>query len=102
PLEFLLLQHTQQLRLQCRRDVAYFVQQQSAFISHFEAPDLLRDGSGEGALLMTEQFAFLQIHWNRRAVQLDKWASATPTGIVNSMCDEFLACTGFPLDEDSR
>jgi hypothetical protein len=51
---------------------------------------------------MTEQFAFLQIHWNRRAVQLDKWASAALTGVVNSMCDELLACTGFPLDDDSR
>src|SRR5438445_12820627 len=51
---------------------------------------------------MTEQFAFLQIRWNRRAVQLDKWASAALTGVMNGMCDEFLACTGFPLDEDSR
>src|SRR6266436_3041802 len=101
-LELLLLQHAQQLRLQLRRDVAYFVQKQRAFVSHFEAPDLLRDGSGEGALLMTEQFAFLQIHWNRRAVQLNKWASAALTGIVNGMSDELLACTGFPFDEDSR
>jgi hypothetical protein len=30
-------------------------------IRHFEAPDLLRDGSGKGALLVTEQFAFQKI-----------------------------------------
>src|SRR6267154_4089713 len=50
---------------------------------------------------MTEQFAFLQIRWNRRAVQLDKWASAALTGVVNSMSNEFFSCAGFPLDEDS-
>jgi hypothetical protein len=37
-LEFLLLQDAQQLRLQRRADVAYFVQKQRAFIGHFEAP----------------------------------------------------------------
>src|SRR5712692_8255734 len=36
-LELLFLQHTQQLRLQGRGDVADFVQKQGAFIGHFEA-----------------------------------------------------------------
>jgi hypothetical protein len=39
---------------------------------------------------MTEQFAFQQIQWDRRAVQLDKWASEALTGVVNGMCDELL------------
>src|SRR5258705_13623186 len=98
----MLLQDAQQLRLHRRRDVAYFVQEQRAFVSHFKAPDLLRDGSGEGALLMTEQFAFQKIQRNGRAIKLYKWATEALTGVVNGMCDELLACTGFPLDEDSR
>src|SRR5208282_5262531 len=57
-LELLFLQQAQQLRLQRERDVAYFVQEQRALVSHFEAPDSLRDGSSEGALLVTEQFTF--------------------------------------------
>src|SRR5258706_1603886 len=96
------LQHAQQLRLQRRGDVAHFVQKQGTFVSHFEAPDLLRNSTGKGTLLMTEQFAFQKIQSNRRAIQLYKWASEALTGVVNGMCDEFLACTGFILDEDSR
>src|SRR4029077_15770555 len=101
-LEFLLLQDAQQLRLQRRRNVAYFVQKQRAFVGHFKAPDLLRDGSGKGTLLMTEQFAFQKIERNGRAVEFYESRSATPTGIVNSMCDELFSCTGFPLDQDGR
>jgi DNA-binding NtrC family response regulator len=67
--EFLLLQHSQQLGLQRRRDVAYFVQEQRPFVSHFEAPHLLRDGSGKGTLLVTEQFAFQKIQRNGRAIE---------------------------------
>src|SRR4029077_18957041 len=101
-LEFLLLQHTQQLRLQRRRDVAYFVQQQRAFVSHFEAPDLLRDGTGEGTLLMTEQFAFQKIQRNGRAIKLYESAPAALTCIVNGVSNEFFSRTGFSLDEDCR
>jgi hypothetical protein len=62
----------------------------------------LRDGSGEGALLVTEQFAFQKIQRNGRAVQLDKGTPAALTGIMNGMCDQLFSCTGFPLDDDSR
>src|SRR5882762_3719123 len=91
-----------QLRLQGRRDVAYFAQKQRAFVSHFEAPDLLRDGTSEGALLMTEQFAFQKIQRNGRAIELHEGAPDALTGVVNGMRDEFLSRAGFPLDEDGR
>src|SRR5258708_3981496 len=51
-LELLFLQHTQQFRLQGRGDVTYLVQEQRAFVGHFEAPDLLSDGTGKSTLLM--------------------------------------------------
>jgi len=54
----LLLQYTKQLRLQGRRDVTHFVQEQSTFIGHFEAPDLLRNRAGKGTLLVTETTRF--------------------------------------------
>src|SRR5258705_7909151 len=98
----MLLQDAQQLRLERRGDVAYLVQKARAFVSHFEAPDLLRDGSGEGALLMTEQLAFQKIQRNGRAIQLDKGTPAALTCIVNGMSNEFFSRAGFPLDEDSR
>src|SRR3984885_1460665 len=84
------------------RDVADFVQEQRTLIGHFEAPNRLRDRSGEGAFLMTEQFAFQKIQRDSRAIQFYKGPPIAPTCIVNSICDEFLSSTGFPLDEDGR
>jgi len=53
-----------------RGDVAHFIQEQRPFVCHFEAPDLLRDRSGKGALLMTEQFAFQEIQRDSRAISV--------------------------------
>src|SRR5260370_520361 len=77
-------------------------QEQRVFVSHFKAPDVLRNRTGKRTPLMTEQFAFQKIQRNGSAIKLYKSAAATLTGVVNGMCDELLACTGFPLDEDSR
>ena len=62
----------------------------------------VRYSVSEGALLMTEQLALQKIQRNGRAIKLYKWASEALACVVNGMCDELLACTGFPLDEDSR
>jgi hypothetical protein len=96
------LQHTQQLRLQRRRDVAHLVEKERAFIGHFEAPDLLSDGSGKSALLVTEHLAFQKIQRNGRAIELYESAPDAPAGVVNGMRDKFLSRTGFPLDKDGR
>ena len=56
-------------------------------ISHFESSNLLRDSSGEGALLVTEQLAFQEIKGNGRAIQLDERTSASRACIVNGMGD---------------
>jgi len=57
PLEFLLLQHPEKLRLQLERDLAHFVEEQRAGIGHLEPSDLLRDRAGERALLVAEELA---------------------------------------------
>src|SRR5215472_9496797 len=93
--ELLFLQDPQQFRLQRRRNVAYFVQKQRAFVGHFEAANLLRNGSGEGTLLMTEEFALQKIVGNGRAVQCDKWAIIARAEVVNRACDQFFASTCF-------
>src|SRR5882724_7845203 len=97
----MLLQDAQQLRLQPRRDVAYFVQKQRALVSHLEAPDLLRDGPGKRALLMAEQFVFQKVQGNGRAIEFYKSAPATLTGLVNGVSNKFFSGTGFTLDQDS-
>jgi hypothetical protein len=58
PLKFTLLQHSQQLRLQRRRQFAYFVEEYRAALRQLKAPPLQRDCSGESALFMPEQLTF--------------------------------------------
>src|SRR5208282_1268673 len=58
PFELVVLQYAEQLGLQLQRNLADLIQEQSAFISKFQAPNLLADGPGERALLVAEQFAF--------------------------------------------
>src|SRR5205807_710314 len=76
-LEFLLLQNTQKFRLQSRRNISHFVQEQCPFVSHFETPDLLRDSASESASLMAKKFAFQQIEGNRGAIQFYERSSAS-------------------------
>src|SRR5712691_8273591 len=45
PLELLLLQHPQKLRLQLKPNIADFIQKECAAVGRLEAADLLRDGA---------------------------------------------------------
>jgi hypothetical protein len=56
PLELLLLQHAQELGLEFGRDVAHLVEEEGAEVRHLEAARPLRDGAGEGAALVAEEF----------------------------------------------
>ena len=57
PLELLLLQHAQQLRLELERNVADLVEEERAAVGELEAADLLRDRAGERAALVAEELA---------------------------------------------
>jgi hypothetical protein len=56
-LKLLFLQHTQEFRLEGKRQITNFIEEESAGVRHFEASYFLRNGSGECALLVPEQFA---------------------------------------------
>src|SRR5438105_2442742 len=60
PLEFVLLQHAQQLWLQLRRDVADLIQKYGSSVGQLKASDALGNGAGEGSPLVAEQLAFQQ------------------------------------------
>src|SRR6266404_7758745 len=81
--ELLLLQHPQQFRLQRQRNISYLIEEQCPFVGHFETPNFLRESSGESALFVAEEFAFEQVKRNSSAIQLDEWAPASWTDIVN-------------------
>ena len=74
PLELVLLQHAQDLRLRARAHVADFVEEQRAAVGLFEAADALLVGAGERALLVSEQLGLEQVLLQRRAVHLDEVA----------------------------
>ena len=57
PFEFVLLQNPQELGLQFERNIADLVEKQRAAMGQLEAADALRNGAGERALFMAEQFA---------------------------------------------
>src|SRR5258708_15433345 len=98
-LERLHVQDPQQLGLQGQRQIPDFVQEESASIGHFEPANFLRDGSGEGSLLVPEQFALQKIEGNGRAIQRHEGASAAPAEIVNGAGYQLLAGSGFSQDQ---
>ena len=60
PLEFSLLEHTQQLGLQLDGNIPDLVEEYRAAVRQLEAADALCDGAGERAFFVTEQLAFKQ------------------------------------------
>src|ERR1700682_2987060 len=100
PLELLLLQDSQQFRLQLEGNVADFIQEQRAAVCRLETPDLLRHRAREGALLMTEELALEESQWDRRTVQLHEGSITASAVRVDSVRDELLAGTGFTLYEN--
>src|ERR1700679_4319899 len=61
----------------------------------FKASDLLSNGSGKGALFMTEQLTLQQCRWDGRAIELHKILGPPATPLVNGACDQFLAASRF-------
>ena len=99
--ELPLLQSAQQLRLQVHGDIADFIEEKSAVISQLEAAALLDQRSGERTLFMTEQFALHQSRRNGRAVQADECSRTARAAIMNGPGDQFLARTGFAVQQHS-
>ena len=70
----LILQHVQEFRLQERRHLADFVEQNRSPVAQFEFARLGVGRAGEGALLVAEQFALEQVGGNRGAIDLEERA----------------------------
>jgi hypothetical protein len=100
--EFLFLQNTEELGLQCEWHIADFVKKESPFVSQFEAADSLRDRAGKSASFMAKEFTLEQVEGNGGTIQLDQSVAAAGAGIVDRASDEFLASACFSLDEHSR
>ena len=65
----------------------------------FEAPDALRDGPREGALLVAEHLAFQQPRGNGGAVELDESALPPRAQVVDGPRHQLLAGPGLAVDQ---
>jgi hypothetical protein len=101
-LEFLFLQNTEELRLQCQGDIPYFVKKQSSFVGQLETANLLCDRACKGPSLVAEEFTLEQVEGNRSAVELNQGLAAAGTRVVNCVSDEFLAGARLSLNENCR
>src|SRR4029077_14511163 len=86
--ELPLLQSAQELGLQVHRNIADFIEEQSAVISQFEAAALLDQRSRERTFFMTEQFALPQSRRNGRTVEADECSRTARAPIMNGPGDQ--------------
>src|SRR5712692_3346631 len=102
PLEFLLLQDAQQLRLKFERNVADLVKKERALVRKLKTSRFLRDRSGECASFMTEQFALQKSKGDCSAVQFDKRPLPATAQIVDCTRDKFFTCSRRGQDQHTR
>src|ERR1700733_2380329 len=102
PLEFLLLQHAQQLCLKFQRDVPDFVQEKGAFVREVKAAGFFGDRPGERSPFVAEQFALQKPKGNRGAIQFDKGAVPASAKVVDGPGDKLFAGSSLTQDQDSR
>ena len=94
PFDLPLLQHAEQLDLHLGRQVADLVEEDGRAVGQFEASDLPRERTREGALLATEQLALDQGRGDGRAIHTHHDLPAPRAQLVKMGGDEFLAGTG--------
>ena len=68
-------------------------------VRQLEAPDLLADGPGEGALLVAKQLALQQPRGDGRTIQFDEGAALARAQVVNGAGDQLLTRAGFAPNE---
>ncbi len=98
-LEALLVQRTQHLGLRFQTHVAYFVQEQRAFIGLLQLADLVLGRAREAAFPMAEELALDQIFGDLCAIDFNKRLGSPRAAAMDSMRDELLASSALPINE---
>src|SRR5258708_38624829 len=99
-LKFVLLQHTEQFRLQLKRNITYFVQKERASMGPFESSDALGQRARESAALMAEQLALKETKRDGSTVDFDECLIAPRAEIADRGGNQFLARTSLTKYED--
>src|SRR6266404_7232264 len=98
----MLLKHSQQLRLQLKRDLLNLVEKNCSVVCQFKPALALRDGTGKRAFLVTEHLAFEQSGWNCGAIHFYQRMFSSTAQIMKRARDQFLPGTGLAEDENCR
>jgi hypothetical protein len=96
------LKKPEQLHLHRGRDVSDLVQEQCPVFGELDATGLSDGGTGECALLVTENFAFEQRVRKSRAVHFDERPRLSGALVVKRAGHELFARTGFASNERRR
>src|SRR5215469_9390166 len=91
PLEFLLLQDTQQFRLKFQRYITNFVKKESAFIGKFEASRFLGDGACKCSFFVAEQLTLKKSKRYCGAIQFHESLFAATAKLMYGTRNEFFA-----------
>jgi hypothetical protein len=102
PADLPFLQHPEQSRLGLERQFADLVEEQGASVGGLHQPVAGRGGTGEGPLLVPEQFRLDQGIGNRCTVEADHRRIAAGALVVQGPGDQLLAGPGFPQHQDGR
>ncbi len=102
PLELLILEHPQELRLRRGRHVADLVEEERAAVRLLEAPDARAVGAREGAALVTEELGLEQRLGQRRAVHLHERRLRAAREAVHQSGDDLLPGAGLSGHEHRR
>ena len=87
--------------LACKRcrHVADLVEEQRAAPGAFGIAEMALVGAGEGTLLVTEEFAFQEIGWDRRAVHRDERLLRARRDLMQEPRRDLLAGSGLARDQ---
>ena len=99
PLDLVLLDRAQQLRLQVHAQVADLVEEERAARRQLELADLLADGAGERSLFVAEERALDQFSRDRRQVHRDERRAGIARLAMQQPREQFLAGAALAEDE---
>src|SRR5215469_17983317 len=99
PLEFPLLQYSQERDLRFYGKIAYFIQKERSAVGGFKSPHPPLQCAGEGSLLVPEKLGSNQRFWNRRTVDADEWSVRAFRLPIQRPGNQLFTGSSFPQNE---
>ena len=98
--KLLILQHPQDLCLQCQRHIADLIQEDRSPVRQFEFSLAICICTGKRTFAVAEEFGFQKIVGDRSAVDHDKAFIPALSSLVDRLCHQFLSRSALSGDQD--